>query len=149
MNLNLSAFNDGKRLSLIKSMLQHDCTIIYDCFQGNRIFLKMCIELYEEFIIKEINTLFENSNSFGEIVQKHQHNFEEFLQSFRREINENVSFRGAGNTMYVIYVKIINWFYQGLKGQNCYTMVEIDAFDYHKYKYLADDGQRYTVNNIV
>lgn len=126
-------FCDRKKQSTILNMIESDCTFLYDYYSRNIQRLKQVIELYEEFITVEINVLFEQSNSFCEIVLTHRGKFKEFI----RQIDATeMSFPNAREKrtedFYIIYITVQEWLLQGPKGQQFYSMVDIDAFKFYE-----------------
>lgn len=127
--------NSSKRLAIIRSMLSSDCIRLYTEFRSNKVFLKKAIELYEEFIIVEISSIFEYSNAFSEIVKGHCENFKSFMKTFRTQNEIGDFIRGAESedpSIYVIICTVKDWYLQSDKGQQFYTMVEIDAYNLGK-----------------
>lgn len=125
-------FCDRKKQSTILTMIEADCTLLYDYYHKNVERLRQVIEFYEEFITTEINALFEQSNSFVEIVLTHRTNFKEFI----RNVNEDDmqipnAFKCLKDFFFVIYITVQEWFLQGPKGQQFFSMVDIDAFKFY------------------
>lgn len=126
-------FRDEKKQSLILNMIEYDCTLLYDKFNYNKSRLRHSIELYEEFITTEINTLFEQSNTFVEIVLSHRTNFKEFMLDIDLdEIRLQNGHDSVTNQQFVIYITLQEWWLQGPKGQQFYLMVDIDVFRFHQ-----------------
>lgn len=128
----LEIFCDRKKQSIILEMAKADCVHLYDCYGRNKRCLKQAIDYYEEFITVEINTIFERCNSLTEIDHVHECNFALFLQNIGGVEDDGLSMpkkqRKMEEDMYVIYITVQEWWLQGLKGQQFYSIVEIDAF---------------------
>lgn len=128
-------FCDRKKQSVILEMAKRDCIRLYNCYCRNKQYLKQAIEFYEEFITHEINTIFEHCNSLVEIDQIHKNNFVLFLRGIG-VIEDGFSMpskrRKTSEDMYVIYITVQEWLLQGLKGQQFYSIVQIDAFNFYQ-----------------
>lgn len=126
-------FCDRKKQSTILTMIGHDCTLLYDYYHQNVERLKQVIEFYEDFITKEINALFEQSNSFIEIVLTHRTNFKDFIRNVNAvDMQLPNAFKTRTETLYVLYITVQEWLLQGPKGQQFYSMVDIDAFKFYQ-----------------
>lgn len=121
---------DRKKQSTILTMIEHDCTLLYEYYHQNLDRLKRVIEFYEEFITMEINTLFEQSNSFVEIVLTHRTNFREFIRNVNMQSPN--AYKSRTETFYVLYITVQEWLLYGPKGQQFYSMVDIDAFKFYQ-----------------
>lgn len=125
-------FCDRKLQTTILNMIEQDCTRLYDYYNQNKQQLKVAIEYYEEFITTEINELFERSNSFVEIVLTHGANFKEFIRNINTiDMQYQNWYDKRTEDLYVIYVTVQEWLLQGPKGQQFYSMVDIDAFKFY------------------
>lgn len=126
-------FCDRKKQSTILNMIESDCTYLYDYYSRNIQRLKQVIEFYEEFITAEINVLFEQSNSFCEIVLTHRGKFKEFIREVdATEMPLSNAREKRTEDYYIIYITVQEWLLQGPKGQQFYSMVDIDAFKFYE-----------------
>ncbi|XP_055314184.1 double-stranded RNA-specific editase Adar-like [Sitodiplosis mosellana] len=127
------AKTDRKQISIALNLIKFDCIQLYKRFYAKKTQLKRAIELYEEFMSDDINTLFQCNNRFSEIVLNHQKKFQTFIETtttqiFGEEIsqpNETV----ADDSVYVLFISLQEWFTQGLKGQQFCFMIDIDSFN--------------------
>lgn len=126
-------YSDRKKQTTILNMIEHDCTQMYDRYGRNKDFLKYAIECYEEFIHAEINSLFEQSNSFSQIIFTHRNHFKEFIDHiYTFDMMPTNAKQRRMEDMYIIYTTVQEWLLQGPKGHHFYTMVDIDAFKFYK-----------------
>lgn len=121
--------HNGKKSAILSAMLRNDCESLYRSFGGNKVLLKHAIERYEMFVIKEIDVLFEQSNSFSDIVINHGKNFDEFKENLGNKAPIAADNNRSRAWVYVIIVTVKEWLLEGPKGRSFYTMVEIDAFN--------------------
>lgn len=114
-------------------MIEHDCTMLYDHYHRNKHALKQVIEFYEEFITAEMNILFEQSNSFVEIVLTHREHFKEFIRRVEGvEMQIQNGHDKRTEDYFIIHITVQEWLLQGPKGQQFYSMVDIDAFKFYQ-----------------
>lgn len=118
-------------MELIKS----DCTYLFNCYGVNPQCFETVLEYFEHFIIREINTLFEECNSFDEIVLTHQINLVAFVQYVEKNIDLCEMPTPAKRVkltkdLFVIYITVQEWLLRGAKGQQFYSMVNVDAFNF-------------------
>lgn len=128
-------FRDQNRQNFILEMIKADCQCLVKLFSKQ--YLMQVFENYEEFMIQEINKLFEQCNSFDEIVLTHQGNFLAFVQY----VKENVDLYEMPTPpkrvkltedFYVIYITMQEWLLRGARGQHFYSMLNIDAFNFDR-----------------
>lgn len=128
--------SDRKKQSTILKMIADDCTVMYNYYYQNKDDLKNAIEIYEEFIIVEINRLFEPANSFADITHNHQRNFIDFMQSAGSydpyDVPNQRAKRRRTDRFYVIYITVQDWLLHGQKGPQIYSMVDISAFKFYQ-----------------
>lgn len=140
------AKTNRKQISIILNLIKRDCVDLYGEFHLKKPQLKHAIELYEEFMTQEINTLFVSSNRFSEIVLKHRENFKEFVKSVTKEIilddgtpqetvTNGISVDGS---VYVMFISLQEWLIQGPKCQQFYYMIDIDSFRYSQRNEIRD-----------
>lgn len=128
-------FCDKNKQNFILEMVKDDCRYLFKCYPLEH--LMPIIEYYEEFMIEEINKLFEQCNSFNEVAATHQIDFAGFL----RIIETNVDMCEMTSPpkrvkltedLYVIYITMQEWLLRGAKGQQFYSMLNIDAFNFDR-----------------
>lgn len=129
----------GKRLAILSTILKTDCTTLYSAFYSNKDILKVAIEEYEIFAIQEINSVFEQSNKFSDIVINHLRNFHCFMEQFRQDyqignMNNNNSNGIDDQLIDVIIIMLKEWYLQSDKGHQFYLMIEIDAFNLSRHE---------------
>lgn len=122
-------FFDRKKQVIILNMIEHDCIQLFGRYGGNKDRLKEVIEMYEEFIHAEINSLFDQCNSFIEIVQMHGNHFMVFMGQIDNGRKQIPMIRTEGP--FVIFITVQEWLLQGPKGHRFYTMVDIDSFKFY------------------
>lgn len=134
--------SDRKQISIILNLVKFDCIDLYRKFRANKVHLKQAIELYEEFMTNEINTLFQYNNNFSDIVLSHRNKFstfnDEILKTIygdaleqQHQISNGIS---SDDNIYVLFIALQQWLVQGPKGQQFYFMIDIDSFSYTKYR---------------
>lgn len=133
--------SDPKQVSIILNIVKLDCCDLYKAFCAKKTQLKHAIELYEEFMTEEINTLFQCSNKFSEIVLNHRKNFNAFIDEAKTTIVEQNVFV-PDDSVYVLFISLQEWLLQGSKGQQFYFIIDIDSFNYTQFM----DFQRFAVN---
>lgn len=133
-------FCDPRRATVIQEMIEQDCIRLYDKHNHNKSELKAAIELYEQFIHTEINSLFEACNRFEEILPQHVQNFEEFTAEMDVcGMQPPLAKRKRTTDMYVIYITVQEWLLQGPRSQQFYTMVDIGSFQFQQNQILPNN----------
>lgn len=131
------AKTDRKQISIVLNLIKCDCTDLYKRFHANKIQLKQAIELYEEFMTDEINSLFQCNNNFSDIVRNHQKQFKTFIEKICTEILSEIIVESNGNVTdysdYVLFISLQEWLTQGPKGQQFCFMIDIDSFNLTQY----------------
>lgn len=131
------AKTDRKQISIALNLIKVDCIELYNRFYANKTQLKRAIELYEEFMTEDINTLFQCNNSFSDIVLSHRNKFNKFIDTAATEILGDAISQPNGNftddSVYVLFISLQEWFLQGFKGQQFYFMLDIDSFNLTQY----------------
>lgn len=130
------AKTDRKQISIILNLIKLDCVDLYKKFRIKKPQLKQAIELYEEFMTHEINTMFQCNNNFSDIVLRHRKKFQSFIDTTSAQILvETIAQRNgnvADDSVYVLFISLQEWFTQGPKGQQFYFMIDIDSFNYNQ-----------------
>lgn len=141
-----------KQISIILNLIKCDCIALYQQFRMKKPQLKQAIELYEEFMIDEINALFPNSNSFSEIVLNHRKKFATFVDEKAKLILDDATLQNpisngtlTDESLHVLYMSLQEWLIQGPKGQQIYFMIDIDSFNYTQYS----EFQNFTISKQV
>lgn len=139
--------SDRKQVSIILNLIKLDCVALYTKFHHKKPVLKRAIEQYEEFIMIEINgALFNNNNNFSDIVMNHRGNFQKFVDElFKDEVDNLTNGHGQqngqqngqpngviGSGTYAMCISLQEWLLQGVKGQQFYFAIDIDAFNLKK-----------------
>lgn len=131
------AKTDRKQISIALNLIKFDCIELYERFNADKTKLKRAIELYEEFMTEDINTLFQCNNSFSDIVLNHRNKFNTFIDTAATEILGDAISQLNGNftddSVHVLFISLQEWFLQGLKGQQFYFMLDIDSFNLTQY----------------
>lgn len=131
------AKTDRKQISIVLNLIKWDCTDLYKRFYANKTQLKQAIELYEEFMTDEINSLFQCNNNFSDIVRNHQKQFKTFIEKTSTEILGEIIAKPNGNVAddsdYVLFISLQEWLTQGPKGQQFCFMIDIDSFNLTQY----------------
>lgn len=129
-------FREQNKQNFILEMVINDCQNLMIL---EKQYLVPVIECYEEFMIKEINKLFEPCNSFDEIAVIHQINFREFLRMLMRmcgaidkgcDLLTSPEHVKLTEDLYVIYITLQEWQILGPKGYYFYSMLNINAFNF-------------------
>lgn len=151
----ISTALSGKRLAMLSPMLTLDCVKLYKKFNTKKVILKKAIEDYEIFMTNELNSIFENSNSFAQIVQDHLINYNNFINKFCEEAKISDGFlNGSSNgenhdqTIYAIIITLKEWYLQSDKGHYLYLMVEIDAFNLNEQEKAIHSTKLDSIVNI-
>lgn len=129
-----------KHVSLILNLIRKDCIHLYQKYFYHKVVLKKAIEFYEEFMINEINTLFERNDDFSGIVITHAQHFDKFVQHSLSALNSDIEKyenEVIDNSTYVLFISLQEWLLQSPKGQRFYFMLDIDAFNYSKLSVLS------------
>lgn len=137
------AKTNRKQISIILGLLKIDCNDLYKIFHANKTQLKHAIEVYEEFMTSEINTLFPNNNNFSEIVLNHRKKFEVFIDEATTKIfNDAVPYQNgtSGDNIDVLYITLQEWLTQGPKGQQFYFMIDINFFKFSEKQNNINNG---------
>lgn len=128
------AKTDQKQISIVLNLIKIDCIDLYKKFCIKKTQLKAAIELYEEFMTDEINTLFQCNNNFSDIVLNHRRKFQKFIDDVGAQILSETMAQPNGtiadDSVYVLFISLQEWLTQGPKGQQFYFMIDIDAFNY-------------------
>lgn len=118
-----------KQISIISNLIKCDCVDLYRKFRMKKPQLKQAIECYEEFMMEEINTLFENNNSFSEIVLNHRKKFLLFIEEKANQIlgdatvhQSTTNGTSIDESIYVLFISLQEWLIQGPKGQQFYLL---------------------------
>lgn len=144
------AKTNRKQISIILNLIKRDCVDLYEKFRLKKPQLKHAIELYEEFMTQEINTLFVSSNKFSEIVLKHRDNFKMFIDKTVEIIlgdarTEETVTNGISvdKSDYVMFISLQEWLIQGPKCKQFYFMIDIDSFRYSQLNGIQECKQVY------
>lgn len=126
------------KISIILNLIKSDCGVVYERFYSKKTKLKYAIELYEEYMSEEINSIFHVNNNFSDIVRYHQKSFSKFIDKLGEELLKSNSTQSDivtenGNlddeSKYVLHISLQEWLLQGPKGQYFYFVIDIDSFN--------------------
>lgn len=155
----MATFNsstDKKQMSVILNLIKLDCNDLYKNFHYKKTTLKQAIEEYEEFMVHEINSLFNDNNNFSGIVIGHRNNFQKFFNDFRPvqvdleplENGNTVKVNGLDESVYAMCISVQEWLLQGAKGQQFYFLINIDAFNLTKQAALMRNTRTNVSKNV-
>lgn len=117
--------SNEKQILIILSLIRSDCIKINAKFNNKKTELSKVIKIYEDFIFREINSIFQQNNHFSGIIRQHRKNFNEFLENNCAEaITSDVV---QNNSQICLHVSLQEWLLQGQKGRQFQYLIDIDC----------------------
>lgn len=128
-----------KQILIILSMIRNDCIKLNAQYYHNRHHLSDIIQMYEEFIYNEINTIFKENNKFSDIIRNHRTNFNKtFLVNNCAETNGIGDNHLMDDSKLCLHISVQEWFLQGQKGHQFQYIVDIDCLEYVRHASFND-----------